>query len=86
MRVLALLLAAMLLSPSSEPPRQGYPDPPLKTCWKVTTKTCTSCNLEGYCDDECKKDTNGPFSTCIVDEETCPNGALCDADLGSGEC
>lgn len=85
MKAFAVLIVSALLSSSPEPLRQDFPDP-IKQCYKVTSKSCTSCSPETYDDDECKEWNAGPYSGCIDDQDICGNSARCDADQGTGEC
>lgn len=85
----ASMAGAAVLSSFVTPgaPQPSASQQTLPACrWRVDVNPCTSCSPEVYSDSECKRDNNGYARTCVDDVNICGNGALCDADLGTGEC
>jgi len=82
--VCAVALCAYMRPAASQP---GATQQTLPACrWRIDVNPCTSCSPEVYEDSECKRDNNGSARTCVDDVNNCGNGALCDADMGTGEC
>jgi hypothetical protein len=87
MKLIGMVVSCAFLSSLRAAPEPGPDQPTLPSCrWEIVEKSCTSCSEEDYFDSECKRNNNGDYRSCVEDEETCTNGALCDADSGFGDC